>query len=354
MQKGNENKPITIYDIAKEAGVSPATVSRVITNRANVSSDKREKVLELVRKYNFQPNVLAQGLANAGTKTIGIMTADVRNPFYAAMFVACEQAARERGYTVTLCNSMDVKNQEIQLLGKMRDQRVDAIIQMGGSVDDLASDEEYVEAVNQIAGDVPFVTTGKLDGTGCYMVRIDDRKCIDLLMNHLLDLNHQRIALLGGSMDVVSTYAKYQRYKQILRENMLEFDQRLVSFDKLYNYEAGYSEIERLLEEKIPFSAVIAVNDQSATGIIRCLQDHGYRIPEDISVVSQDNTMFSEILMPKLTSVDYGYEEFGKLLVDTVIALLEGKNVETLQMVTPTLVVRESSGYCTGKSIVQN
>ena len=345
MQKNGENKAITIYDIAKEAGVSPATVSRVLSNRANVSSDKKEKVLELIRKYNFQPNILAKGLANASTKTIGIMVADVRNPFYASLFVACETAAREKGYTVTLSNSMGVKSQEIELLGKMKEQRVDAIIQIGGGVDALSSDIEYVEAVNQIAGDIPFVTTGKLDGTGCYMVRIDDRKCIDLLMNHLLERNHQRIALVGGRMDVVSTYDKYQRYKQVLREYMLEIDKELVSWGNNYGYEDGYQAMKKLIDnQKVP-SAVIVVNDQSATGVIRCLQDHGYKIPEDITVVSQDNTIYAEIVTPKLTSVAYDYEKFGKTLVDTVIALLEGKNVDRLQMVEPVLVERESSCF---------
>ena len=95
MPKTTESRPMTIYDIAKEAGVSPATVSRVMSNRAKVSSDKKEKVLAVIEKYNFQPNVLAKGLANAGTKTIGVMTADVRNPFYANLFIACEQAAKE-------------------------------------------------------------------------------------------------------------------------------------------------------------------------------------------------------------------------------------------------------------------
>ena len=105
--KGNEgSKVITIYDIAKEAGVSAATVSRVLTKSANVRPEKKEKVMELVRKYNFKPNALAKGLADTKSKVIGILTADVRNPYYAELFVACEQAARKAGYSVLLFNTM--------------------------------------------------------------------------------------------------------------------------------------------------------------------------------------------------------------------------------------------------------
>lgn len=335
---------MTIYDIAKEAGVSPATVSRVMSNRAKVSSDKKEKVLAVIEKYNFQPNVLAKGLANAGTKTIGVMTADVRNPFYANLFIACEQAAKELGYTVILCNSLDIREQEIELLGKMMDQKVDAIIQIGGSVDDRIYDEEYVETVNRLASDIPFITTGKLDGTGCYMVRIDDRKSMELLMNHLLDLNHMRIALVGGEMSVASTYDKYQKYKQMLWENGIEFDKNLIADDSQYDYVSGYSEMKKMLDKQILPTAVIAINDAAAVGVLHCLQQYGYRVPEDISVVSYDNTGITQIVNPTLTSIDYNYESLGKGLIQTAVDVLEGKKTARLKVIEPFLVVRQSSG----------
>ena len=140
-QRNNENKTITIYDIAREAGVSPSTVSRVLTNSANVRSEKKEKVQALIEKYNFKPNALAKGLADTKTRTIGVLAADIRNPYYAALFVSIEKAARETEYTVLLCNSLGVTDTEKELLGKLQEQRVDAIIQLGGRVDDLVSNE---------------------------------------------------------------------------------------------------------------------------------------------------------------------------------------------------------------------
>lgn len=343
-QKINENKTITIYDIAKEAGVSASTVSRVLTNSANVRSEKKEKVLALIKKYNFKPNMLARGLADTKTRTIGVLAADIRNPYYASLFVACEKAARALDYTVILCNSLGETDKEVELLGKLQEQRVDAIIQLGGRVDDLASNVEYVELMNQIMAKTPVVVTGKLDGTRCYVVRIDAMKAMELLMNHLLELGHERIALIGGRRDVLSTFEKHQRYKQILKENMIEFDPELVAADGGYNFESGYQQMNEMLDKGVRLTAVIAINDFSAMGVMRSINEHGLRIPEDISVVSYDNTYMAEMAMPKLTSIDYNYEEYGRKLLDTATAMIEGRKAGQLRMVTPTLVVRGSSG----------
>lgn len=343
-QKISENKAITIYDIAKEAGVSASTVSRVLTNSANVRKEKKEKVLALIEKYNFKPNALAKGLADTKTRTIGVLAADIRNPYYASLFVACENAARAVNYTVVLCNSLGEMAKEMELLGKLQEQKVDAIIQFGGRVDDLVSNEEYVELINQVMTSTPVVVTGKLDGTRCHSVRIDSMKAMELLMEHLLKLGHKRIALVGGRKDVLATFEKLQRYKQILKEYMIEYDPQLVSEDSSYDFESGYRDMNRMLDKGIRPTAVIAINDFCAMGIMKSLTEHHLRIPEDISVVSYDNTYMAEMAMPRLTSIDYNYEEYGRKLIDTATAMIEGRKIGQLRMVTPTLVVRDSSG----------
>lgn len=348
--KGNEgSKVITIYDIAKEAGVSAATVSRVLTKSANVRPEKKEKVMELVRKYNFKPNALAKGLADTKSKVIGILTADVRNPYYAELFVACEQAARKAGYSVLLFNTMGELEMEKQMLERLQAQQVDAIIQMGGRVDDLISNMEYVELVNQVMASVPVVVTGKLEGTQCSMVRIDSMAAMNLLMNHLVGLGHERIAFLGGRMDVLSTYEKILRYKLILKEHNLSYDPELVmegGYDEKdgYNEKCGYELMNRLFDKKIRVTAVIAVNDFAAAGIMRSILEHGLKIPQDISLVSFDNTYIADLMIPRLTSTDYDYEEFGKALVNRAIEEINGGERRQLITVTPSLVKRESSG----------
>ena len=340
----NDNKAITIYDIAREAEVSPSTVSRVLTGNAKVRPEKKERILQIIEKYNFKPNALARGLADTKSKVIGLLTADVRNPFYAELFVACEKAAHEAGYTLLSSNSWDAIDNEEALLEKLQEQKVDAIIQVGGSVDDLMTNLEYSEFVNQIMTTTPVIITGKLDGTQCHMVQIDHVKVMDVIMEHLLSLSHRKIALLDGSMDVSSTFMKAQRYKQILQKNKIEFDPELLLVEGSYNLESGYESMNRLFEKgKIP-TAVIAINDYSAMGIVRSILEHGYRIPEDISVVGQDNTFLARVTVPNLTSVDYDYEEFGRKLIETAIATIEGNEVMMLQKVAPKLIVRQSCG----------
>ena len=133
----NAGKSITIYDIAEEAGVSASTVSRVLNGSASVRKEKKDRIQSIIDKYNFKPNALAKGLSDTATKTIGIIAADVRNPYYSALFVACEIAAEKAGYSVGLANSLGVKEREQSQLDLLLQQKVDAIIQMGGRVDDL-------------------------------------------------------------------------------------------------------------------------------------------------------------------------------------------------------------------------
>lgn len=343
----NKDKTLTIYDIAKEAGVSAATVSRVLTNNANVRKEKRDKIQNLIEKYNFTPNAMARGLSDTQSKVIGIVAADVRNPYYAEVFVACENAAREAGYTMLLCNSLGITEREEGHLEMLQQQRVYAIIQLGGRADDFVSSEEYVEKVRQILPAIPMVVTGKLDGTQCYEVQIDAARAVELLMDHLLGLGHEKIAMVGGKKSVLATLLKHEKYKEILEGHRIPYREEYV-IEGSYNYETGYLCMNQILElEDIP-TAVIAINDYAAAGVVRSILEHGYRIPEDISVVSYDNTHLAELLIPKLTSVDYDYVTFGKKLVDTAIAAAQGKVVPRHQMVSPSLVVRESSGPVPG------
>lgn len=340
----NESKTVTIYDIAKEAGVSAATVSRVLTSNANVNQDKKNKVLKLIEKYDFTPNAMAKGLSDTRSKVIGVIAADVRNPFYSEMFVACEIAASRYGYMVLLGNSLgEVESEKLQL-EKMQEQRVDAVIQIGGRVDDLYSRESFVEKVNLVTNRVPMVVTGKLDGTQCYEVRIHDTKSMDLIMDHLVKLGHRKIAVIGGRMDILSTFDKFQRYKQLLERYQIPFLPDLIGKEGGYDTTTGYMEIKSMLERGTDPTAVIAVNDFTAAGVMRGIQEAGLRIPEDISVASYDNTYIAEMMTPSLTSIDYNYQHFGDLLVETAVAAIEGRNVPHRQLIEPELVVRKSTG----------
>ena len=308
-------KTITIYDIAKEAGVSASTVSRVLTGNAAVRQDKKERIRSIIQKYNFKPNALAKGLSDTSTKTIGIIAADVRNPYYSALFVACEVAAEKAGYSVSLANSLGEKEREQAQLDLLLQQRVDAIIQMGGRVDDLITDDAYAEKVRSVCRTTPVVVTGKLDKAPVHSVVIDEAMGMNLVMEHLIGLGHKKIALVGGEMRVNSTYLKYQKYREILAKYGIQENGEYV-VNGTYDPETGYEATNKILELKDRPTAIIAINDFAASGALRSIREHRLHVPEDISVISFDNTYIADLVMPKLTSVDYNYEDYGKLLRD--------------------------------------
>ena len=345
MEKGKTGagKTITIYDIAKEAGVSASTVSRVLTGNAAVRQDKKERIQSIIQKYNFRPNALAKGLSDTSTKTIGIIAADVRNPYYSALFVACEVAAEEAGYNVSLANSLGEKEREQAQLDLLLQQRVDAIIQMGGRVDDLITDDTYAEKVRSVCRTTPVVVTGKLDKAPVHSVVIDEAKGMNLVMEHLIGLGHKKIALVGGEMRVNSTFLKYQKYREILDKYGIQENGEYV-VNGTYDPETGYEATNKILELKDRPTAIIAINDFAASGALRSIREHRLHVPEDISVISFDNTYIADLVMPKLTSVDYNYEDYGKQLIEIATGAAEGKDTDNIRMVEPQIVIRDSTG----------
>jgi DNA-binding LacI/PurR family transcriptional regulator len=228
-------------------------------------------------------------------------------------------------------------------LEKLHEQRADAIIQIGCRADDLTSDQNYVRHVNQISRTTPFVITGKLDGANCYRLNIDDARGMEIVIEHLISLGHREIALVGGSKLVKSTYDKWQQYLHLVEKHHLVLrDEYFLEGD--YSDRSGYNCMNQLLSlDPIP-SAVIAINDYSAVGVVKAAIEHGLSIPKDISVISFDNTFLSETLTPKLTTIDYDYVLFGQSLIDIAIDASTGNDVRREQYITPKLIIRESCG----------
>lgn len=331
---------ITIYDIAKEAGVSPASVSRVLTNSARVSDKKRQIIEKVIQKYNFKPNAAAQSLSG-GTRVIGLMVADIRNPYYAKLAVECETAARERGYTVLLSNMLLDHALENELIEKFYSQRVEAIIQIGRRTDLLVPDPSYAKLVKRIG--IPFITSGKLDGADYYSVRINHAKSMEMVMDYLISLGHREIALIGGEKCWRSTYEKWEQYNKSLKKHKLK-SRKIFFMEGSYDDVIGYACMERLLKGKILPSAVVAINDECALGVILAVQDHGLSVPNDISVVGFDNTFLATLTRPKLTTVDYNYPIYGEALVNTAIQATQRKNPPREILLDSFLVKRESCG----------
>ena len=210
-------------------------------------------------------------------------------------------------------------------------------------MDELISDTSYVENINKVANTTPVLITGKLDGADCYQVNIDEGQSMELLMQFLIENGHQDIALIGGRDNVKSTLDKRLRYRQMLRKYGIPVREEYIVDGHSYDIESGSAAMHRFIREDHPMpSAIIAINDFTAVGIVRALREHGLRIPEDVSVVSFDNTYIAETCMPRLTCVGYDYKLFGKLLIETAMQAIHNGEPPRVQMVKSRLVIRDS------------
>lgn len=330
-----------IYTIAEEAGVSPSTVSRVMSNAARVSAEKRKRVEAAIRKYDYKPNALAQGLSTSRTKMIGIVVAHIENVFYSKMAAECERVANERGYMLMMLSSLSDFELEKRQIQKLYEQCVDAIIILGGNVDQVVADEEYVEIINRISEIIPVVATGRPQGVNCYKIGMDEGYAMELAMNYLVDLGHKEIAAMGGCKTVKSTLDKRIRYRSLIREHGLEYREEYLVETENYNFDSGYNSMKELLKKSLP-SAVICINDFFACGVMKAIGEAGLKIPEDISIIGFDNTILSSILIPDLTGVACDYEDFSKKLVETAIGAAERREMPKEQITDVSLIIRSS------------
>lgn len=341
--KAMKEKAITVYDIAKKAGVSPATVSRVLTGNARVSDEKKKCILDIIKEYDFEPNGIARSLSKKETNTIGMIVPDIRNPFYSNFFVECELAAAKFGYNMILCNTINNLSAEIVHLKNLMEKRVDAIIQVGGSVDEVHPNQEYIDLVGKISDKIPFIIAGELEGVSANVYRITPEPSHGMkdLLEYLLKCGHKDIALVGGWDYVIPTIRKRDALIEGLTlRNMPIHKEYFVDGD--YTIEGGYKAMKTLLQsEKLP-SVVIAINDIAATGMIKAIHESGLWIPEDISLVGYDNTFFSEITQPRLTSISYNQERYATKIIDTIKNVIGNQKVEEICYIPTILHVRDS------------
>lgn len=335
------NKAKTVYDIAKEAGVSPATVSRVLTNNARVSEEKKERILEVIKKYDFEPNGLARSLSKQETKTIGMIVPDIRNPYYSTICVECEVEAAKFGYNVILCNTINELEAESVHLRNLSEKHVDAIIQVGGSVDEVIPDPSYVALINKISKKIPIIIGGELEGTDCYRVEAEETHGMKHLIPYLVGAGHREIAFIGGRDGVIPTSKKRVAMKRFLSELHVPYREEFI-IDSEYSIEGGYKGMSELYElGKLP-TVIIAINEFAAMGIIKFLLEKGIEIPRDISLVAFDDTYFSEALTPNLTSINYNLKLYSESIMETVISVLNKNETEKVKCVDTYLTVRNS------------
>ena len=183
---GMNKKHVTIYDIAREAEVSPATVSRILSGSSYVSEEKRRRVTQLIEKYNYRPNAMARALTNTKTRLIGMVMADVTNPYHSSVFMACVSELHRRGYATVMINTLSQPEMEEEAILRLLEQRVDAIVLSGGRIDRTAQEPEFRQLMETAMKSVPVIAAARSQDERIHGVYVDHTGAVDLAMAHLL------------------------------------------------------------------------------------------------------------------------------------------------------------------------
>ena len=312
-------KNITIYDIAKEAGVSPATVSRILTGATAVSPAKRERVMELIEKYHFRPNALARALTVTQSHLIGMLVADSGNPYYISVFTAIENEAFKRGYATLMVNTHSTPSFEIAMLTKLRELQPDAIIVCGGRIDLEQPDPAFISLLSSVRESTRLIAGSRCPMPGVPGIAIDHRASMELAMKHLMGLGHREIGFIYTGIPYYGTQQRLARFREIIQERQLPFREEWLIHVPAYDAASGRLGAEKLLQcQRLP-SAILGMNDMVSAGILRELNHRGVKVPEDISVIGFDDTFVSSITSPELTSVSYDYQLFASMLLDAAL-----------------------------------
>ncbi|HWR45647.1 LacI family DNA-binding transcriptional regulator [Sporomusa sp.] len=329
---------MNIYDIAREAGVSITTVSRVINNKQNISAKTKEKVETILKKHNYTPNAFARGLMSSSIKSIGVVTVDIRDPHYANTAFTIEQDFSKLGYNVILCNTGGKTDESINYLRMLMEKKVDGIILIGS----VFNDQQVRKYVSKHVRNLPIVlANGYLAVDNSYSVLVDDFYGISCCVEHLYAKKHTKIIYIKDA-ETYSGERKQAGFIAAMKEHGLPVDD--TSIIKVpRGLEGGYMAVAKLVDDGKDFSAIIFGEDITAVGGIKKLKELGRRVPEDVAVTGFNNSTFAKCCDPELTSVDNKVETVASLSAKMLHDLIETKNVSSTIMIRPDLIIRKST-----------
>jgi LacI family transcriptional regulator len=305
----------TIRDVAEHAGVSVATVSRVLAGNYPVAAKTRQRVQRSVRELNYVVNTHARALAGVQTETIAFMLNDLRGPSFADAAHGVEQEAAARGRLCLICSTAGDPGREQAFLKLMREQRACAVIVIGGVRDDAQYRESMAEMARSLqAVGSRLVLCGRPalgEGVPATVVEYDNEGGAYSITTHLLANGHRRILLLGGEETSTTSMGRLAGYRRALADFGVPADPGLID-GRGFERRDGFEAVRRRLERGVDFTAVFAMTDMSATGALAAFDEAGVRVPEDVSLVGYDDIELAADLRPKLTTVHVPYEELGR------------------------------------------
>ncbi len=328
----------TIYEVSKLAGVSLATVSRVMNNSGRVSPKTRKKVLLAMKSLNYQPNTIAQSLASRRSNCVGVLVSELHGPIFGALVSSIEEELRLAGkFTIfAVGHSDEVKEKEG--INFLISRNCDALILHLEAI----ADDYLLEQKNSV---IPFVIINRnVQGLEGNCISLNNEQGGYEATKLLLDLGHRDIAYISGPATWGDSSARLAGHKRALAEFNINFDEQL-TIEGDYLVLGGNRAMKQLFERGIQFSAVICANDEMAVGALDVIRERGLSIPDDISVVGYDNVRWAPFLSPKLTTVNNPIRDMGRMAARWVLKNVYNEDKLTIQTIfEPEIVARESAG----------
>ncbi|MDR1904782.1 MAG: LacI family transcriptional regulator [Treponema sp.] len=329
---------MNIYDIAEEAGVSISTVSRVLNNKTNVTPATREKIQAVLDKYQYTPNAIARGLVVKSMKTVAILTVDMRAPYYARTAYTIERAFSRHGYNVIICNTGGELEETRRYMHSLAQRQVDGVVLVGSVFNKLGKDTEVETELKHMP---VVIANGELMLPNSYSILVDDVLGIGLAVEHLARKGHRDMVYVKD-LDTNSAKIKMKGFIQAM-EKLEVRDNKERVLHTGYGLEGGQDAASRILVLSKRPTAVVCGEDLTAVGLMKGFIRTGLSVPRDIAVTGYNNSEYSLICTPELTTVDNKGEMSALFSVQLLESLISGKNAFSSMSIQPELVIRQST-----------
>jgi LacI family transcriptional regulator len=323
----------TVHEVARVAGVSAATVSRLLNGTAKVSEDKRVAIESAIERLNYKPNVLAQNLKTGSSQTIGVLTQSLVSGYFADAMAGVDDALHGTGYAPLIVSGHWHADEEAERIELLIARRVDGLVILSGKLKD--------EQILKLSQRVPIVAFGRdLRGPRTHGFSLDNYRGACDAVEHLIAHGHRDIAFIAGPADQQDALARLAGYRDTLAKHGIRQQRKLVVPGD-FSESGGLQAVERLLASGQRFSAIFAANDLTAYGARLALYRRGISVPDDVSVVGFDDLHSSMYTTPPLTTVRQPLFDVGQRLGRAILRMIRREPLE-LEVPEPTLVVRES------------
>jgi LacI family repressor for deo operon, udp, cdd, tsx, nupC, and nupG len=324
-----------IQEVARQANVSVATVSRVLNNNPYVKEATREKVMKAIKALNYSPNMSGRILRRNETKVVLVLLPTISNPFYSKAVAGISHIADKMGYLIMICNTESSLSKEMEYLDMLRYKQADGAIIMSQAMN--------VDQLEEIGASYPIVQCFEYrQSNNLSYVSVDNEKAAYDAVSYLIGLGHKRIGLVGCHPQYTSAQQREEGYLRALRDSNIAPDHLIIRGN--YGFKSGYDCAAKLMESGNLPSAIFAISDMQAIGVIKAFTSKGIKVPHDVSVMGFDNIAFSGIYDPGITTVSQPTYKIGSRAMDILIKQIKGELVNPQHIfIKHGLIVREST-----------